>query len=88
MSFLYNMMHPNKKRLVWRDAKMVISQPGDKKADDPNFMHIFYSVYRGVEEGTFFWYRSKLSGMPNVAVCSSIEDGVKQAEKDFKERYE
>ena len=75
------------KKLKWGPGLGLIAKLGDKRAEVPDRFDQFYSVYRGtIEIEKFYWYRSVLNGIPEVHECSSIKEGMKQVEADYKKR--
>jgi len=75
------------KKLKWKPTQGLIARVGDMTAADPYSDLMFYSVYQGIELTTFFWYRTLPGEEVRATKCSSIKDGIKQAEVDFKERH-
>ena len=76
------------KKLKWKSASGISAKVSDRMARVPGHHPSYYSVYQGTADlSKFYWYNECGKFQADVHDCSSIEDGIKQAEIHYKEKY-
>ncbi len=75
--------------LIWEASEGAGDLKGDVKARDPQNNERYYSVYQAVlrYNGAWWYYGAHTVEDPTIHGCSSIDEGMRQAEAAFRDRY-
>ena len=75
------------KKLKWKSSIGISAHAGDMMAHISGMRTHFYSVYQGIQLDKFYWFLECGQFKADVHECSSIEDGMKQAETHYREKH-